>query len=79
MKPHTHTTAPSERLQARIVDKYLQLALTDDNVAVTRGFTLALGVLPPRILRPSVDPILAAFDELAMPERYVLRLPVSFT
>lgn len=67
----TTTTAPSERLQARVVDKYLGAVLADDNVAVTRGFTLALGALPARLLRPSVDPILAALDEMARPDRCV--------
>lgn len=65
------TTAPSERLQARVVDKYLGAVLADDNVAVTRGFTLALGALPARLLRPSVDAILAALDEMARPDRCV--------
>ena len=54
-----------------MVDKYLATVLSDDNVAVTRGFILALGALPPRLLRPSVDQILAAFDEMARPDRCV--------
>lgn len=54
-----------------MVDKYLATVLADDNVAVTRGFTLALGALPARLLRPSVDAVLAVLDEMARPDRCV--------
>lgn len=44
---------PSERLQKRIVEAYIQAVNTDENPAVTRGFTLALGHLPSKLLAPS--------------------------
>ena len=63
--------APSARLQARVVDKYRALIDTDDNVAVTRGFVRALGALPARLLRPSLDAILGSLDGLTQPLRLV--------
>jgi hypothetical protein len=44
---------PSERLQGRVLDKYISIVKTEDNPAATRGFTLALGSLPSKILAPS--------------------------
>ena len=44
---------PSERLQSRVVDKYISLIETEDNPAATRGFTLALGSLPSKLLAPN--------------------------
>ena len=44
---------PSERLQQRVVDKYIELVRTTENVAVARGFTMALGVLPKKLLAPN--------------------------
>lgn len=47
------SNGPSERLQKRVVDKYISLVETEDNPAATRGFTLALGALPSKLLAPN--------------------------
>ena len=44
---------PSIRLQNRVVDKYISIVKTEDNPAATRGFSLALGHLPSKLLAPS--------------------------
>ena len=44
---------PSTRLQNRVVDKYVSIVRTEDNAAATRGFSLALGVLPAKLLAPT--------------------------
>jgi len=44
---------PSERLQSRVVDKYIFIVEIEDNPAATRGFTLALGSLPSKLLAPN--------------------------
>lgn len=44
---------PSQRLQGRVVDKYVSIVKTEDNPAATRGFTLALGSLPSKLLAPN--------------------------
>jgi hypothetical protein len=44
------SAGPSERLQALTVQKYINGVATDMNIAVVRGYTLALGVLPPKLL-----------------------------
>ena len=44
---------PSDRLQDRVVDKYIGNVLGQDNPAATRGFALALGHLPPKLLAPN--------------------------
>jgi len=44
---------PSARLQARVVDKYTKIVSTSINPAATRGFALALGCLPRKIVAPS--------------------------
>ena len=44
---------PSTRLQNRVVDKYISIVKTEDNPAATRGFSLALGALPARLLAPN--------------------------
>ncbi|KAL3803856.1 hypothetical protein HJC23_004018 [Cyclotella cryptica] len=47
------SNGPSERLQSRVVDKYILIVKTEDNPAATRGFSLALGSLPSKLLAPS--------------------------
>ena len=42
---------PSERLQNLTVLKYIQGLRTETNVAATRGYALALGALPPKLVR----------------------------
>ena len=44
---------PSSRLQARVVDKYISIVQTEDNPAATRGFSLAIGSLPAKLLAPN--------------------------
>jgi len=54
----THTyfnRTPSPRLQKRVVDKYLRLVQTSTHLAETRGYALALGVLPRPLLVASVE------------------------
>lgn len=41
---------PSDRLQARVVDKYINDSLNDVNPAITRGSTLGLGQLPRKLV-----------------------------
>lgn len=50
---------PSERLQKRVVDYYIQIVSTSINPAETRGFALALGVLPRKLVAPS-SPVLSS-------------------
>eukprot|EP00980_Cylindrotheca_fusiformis_P031504 scaffold26469_cov142-Cylindrotheca_fusiformis.AAC.2 len=47
------SNGPSDRLQKRVVDKYVKQLKTSTNPAVTRGFALALGCLPAKLLAPS--------------------------
>ena len=47
------SSGPSDCLQKRVVDKYIENVLNQDNPAATRGFALALGHLPPKLLAPS--------------------------
>jgi hypothetical protein len=44
---------PTPRLQARVVEKFVKICETSDNPAVTRGYALALGYLPPKLVAPS--------------------------
>jgi hypothetical protein len=44
---------PSARLQSRVVDKFTKTVRTSVNPAATRGFSLALGYLPAKLLAPS--------------------------
>lgn len=43
---------PSERLQKRIVEKYVGIVETSDLASTTRGFALALGALPRKLVSP---------------------------
>jgi hypothetical protein len=49
------TAGPSDRLQKRVVDKYIEIVSKSINPAETRGFSLALGVLPRKLLAPSSE------------------------
>lgn len=46
---------PSERLQNRVVTKYTKVVRTSINPAATRGFALALGYLPAKVLAPTSE------------------------
>jgi hypothetical protein len=48
-------STPSERLQLLTVRKYLDGLASEENVAVTRGFALALGALPMRLVLPQLE------------------------
>lgn len=59
---------PSDRLQSLTTKKYLEALRSEENVAVTRGFSLALGALPPRLaLLPEgvFDEILTVLEDFA--------------
>ena len=65
---------PSSRLQNRVVDKYISKVSTEDNPAATRGFSLALGHLPAKLLAPScevLDSILGCLCSAARKESLV--------
>lgn len=47
------STGPSLRLQSRVVDKFIKIATTSDNAAVTRGYALSFGYLPVKLLAPN--------------------------
>jgi hypothetical protein len=47
------TNGPSDRLHRRLVAKYIDAIKTEDNPACTRGFSLAIGYLPVKLLAPS--------------------------
>lgn len=62
---------PSERLQKRVVDKYVQQVKTNINPAATRGFSMALGRLPAKLLAPSskvLDFSLACLCRISRPD-----------
>ena len=62
-------TVPSERLQQLTVLKYLAGLTTAENVAVTRGFALALGCLPLRLAALPVGRLDEVFKALAFAAR----------
>lgn len=65
---------PSPRLQARVVDKFVDQLRTSDNVAVTRGYALALGFLPPKLLAVNsavLNSIFVALRDTARPDARV--------
>lgn len=43
------------RLQQRVTGKYISKGQTEDNPAATRGFSLALGYLPAKLLAPNCE------------------------
>jgi hypothetical protein len=46
-------SGPSDRLHLRIVQKYINAVRTEENPACTRGYSLAIGYLPCKLLAPS--------------------------
>ena len=62
-------TVPSERLQQLTVLKYLAGLTTAENVAVTRGYALALGCLPQRLAALPVGRLDEVFTALALAAR----------
>lgn len=65
---------PSDRLQKRVVDKYVNIVNTSVNPAETRGFTLALGSLPSKLLAPSSSVLSSVLDCLFNAARYDARV-----
>jgi len=59
-------SGPSERLQSRVVDKYVESVRGDENPAATRGYSLALGYLPAKLLAPTVEGLDAVIDCLCV-------------
>ncbi len=53
---------PSDRLNSRTVEKYISAVNTDENPAATRGYSLALGSLPSKLLAPSLDTLESVID-----------------
>ena len=67
-------SGPSPRLQARVVDKFVELACTSENPAATRGYSLALGHLPAKLLAPSnsvLDSVLYSLTKISHPTSVV--------
>ena len=65
---------PSERLQSLTVLKYMQGLSTEENVAATRGYALALGILPLKLAtQPAgrLAEILQVLSVSSSPERLV--------
>ena len=61
---------PSDRLQGRVVDKYVNLVTMSDNPAETRGYILALGSLPKKLLAPSQLVLESVFRCLIQSSRF---------
>lgn len=57
-------TEPSQRLQALTTLKYLEGLRTEQNAAVTRGYALALGALPPKLILSPEGRFTAVLEEL---------------
>lgn len=55
---------PSERLQHRVFDTFSAKARSSDNPAVTRGYTLALGYLPAKLIAYSAEVLTSLVDSL---------------
>ena len=65
---------PSERLQKLTVLKYMQGLSTEENVAATRGYALALGVLPAKLAtQPTgrLQEILSVLGASASPQKLI--------
>ncbi len=61
-------------MQNRVVDKYISIVQTEDNPAATRGFSLALGHLPAKLLAPNrsvVDSVLKCLCDASRKESLV--------
>jgi hypothetical protein len=66
--------APSERLQKLTVTKYLEGLRTETNVSVTRGYGLALGALPQRLLvlpHGTIDHVLTCLAQCSSPQHRI--------
>jgi hypothetical protein len=61
---------PSLRLQTRVVDKFVGMVAKSDNPAVTRGYALALGYLPAKLLAPNDNTLSSVLDSLSVSARH---------
>jgi len=61
---------PTSRLQSRVVDKFVRLANTSVNPAAARGYALALGYLPPKLVAPNTAVLEAIVKCLRRIARY---------
>ena len=65
---------PSDRLQKRVIDKYVHQIQTSLNPAAIRGFSMALGRLPAKLLAPSsknLDFVLDGLCRLSSPDAMI--------
>lgn len=60
--PVNKQSGPSDRLQKRVVDKYVSIVNTSVNPAETRGYSLALGSLPSKLLAPSTSVLTSVLE-----------------
>jgi len=67
-------SGPSDRLQTRVVNKYVNIVNTSVNPAETRGFALALGSLPSKLLAPSSSVLSSVLNCLCTAARYDSRV-----
>lgn len=56
---------PSERLQDRVVNNYIKLIREEENPAATRGYSLALGRLPMKLIAHNTQTLDAVIDCLS--------------
>jgi len=59
-------SGPSDRLKARVVTKYTDILRKDDNAAATRGFALAIGQLPSKLIAPNENTLELVVDVLCL-------------
>ncbi|KAL7566990.1 hypothetical protein ACA910_019918 [Epithemia clementina (nom. ined.)] len=65
---------PTDRLRTRVLEKFLNMVDTSKNPAATRGYTLALGYLPDRLLAPttaSLDGVIKTLSAASNPKAKV--------
>ena len=60
------STGPSDRLYKRVVEKYMNVMKNEDNAAATRGFALALGVLPRKLVAFNTASLTSVVSTLCM-------------
>ncbi|GKZ00977.1 hypothetical protein MPSEU_001049200 [Mayamaea pseudoterrestris] len=59
---------PSSRLQSRVIDKFVSLLELSENPAATRGYSMALGYIPAKLLAPNkatLDAVLHCLHKVA--------------
>ena len=61
---------PSDRLQKRVVDKYIDLVDKSDHPGESRGYALGLGALPAKLLAPSRNVLANVLECLCKAARF---------